>query len=73
MKNKQVTTQKHYSPHANLVAIGTKIRTIKLLEPIEEPVQIRQKTVKRSPYLRYLRWPSPGPLSSISGKRVSEN
>ena len=42
MKNKQVTTQKHYSPHANLVAIGTKIRTIKLLEPIEEPVQIRQ-------------------------------
>jgi hypothetical protein len=49
MKNKQVTTQKHYSPRAILVAIGMKIRTLKLLQPIEEVVRIRQKTVKYSP------------------------
>src|SRR5215831_2935563 len=49
MKKKQVTTQKHYSPRAILVAIGTKIRALKLLQPIEELVRIRQKTVKYSP------------------------
>ena len=32
-----------------LVAIGTKIRALKLLQPIEELVKIRQKTVKYSP------------------------
>jgi hypothetical protein len=30
MKKKQVTTQKHYSPRAILVAIGAKIRALKL-------------------------------------------
>jgi hypothetical protein len=49
MKKKQVTTQKHYSPRAVLVAIGTKVRALKLLQPIEELVRIRQKTVKYSP------------------------
>src|SRR6266498_117367 len=49
MKKKQATTQKHYSPRAVLVAIGTKIRALKLLQPIEELVRIRQKTVKYSP------------------------
>lgn len=49
MKKKQVTTQKHYSPRAILVAIGTKIRALKLLQPIEDLVKIRQKTVKYSP------------------------
>jgi Transposase DDE domain group 1 len=49
MKNKQVTTQKHYSPRAILVAIGTKIGALKLLQPIEELVRIRQKTIKYSP------------------------
>src|SRR5215470_9056785 len=49
MKKKQVTTQKHYSPRAILVAIGAKIRALKLLQPIEELVKIRQKTVKYSP------------------------
>lgn len=38
-----------YSPRAVLVAIGTKIRALKLLQPIEELVRIRQKTVKYSP------------------------
>ncbi len=32
-----------------LVAIGTKIRALRLLQPIEELVRIRQKTVKYSP------------------------
>jgi Transposase DDE domain group 1 len=49
MKNKQVTTQKHYSPRAILVAIGTKIGALKLLQPIEKLVRIRQKTIKYSP------------------------
>ena len=49
MKKKQATTQRHYSPRAILVAIGTKIRALKLLQPIEELIRIRQKTVKYSP------------------------
>src|SRR5215831_19943142 len=49
MKKKQVTTQKHYSPRAILVAIGAKIRALNLLQPIEDLVKIRQKTVKYSP------------------------
>jgi Transposase DDE domain group 1 len=49
MKNKQVTTQQHYSPRAILIAIGTKIGALKLLQPIEELVRIRQKTIKYSP------------------------
>jgi Transposase DDE domain group 1 len=49
MKKKQATTQGHYSPRAILVAIGTKIGALKLLQPIEELVRIRQKTVKYSP------------------------
>ena len=49
MKKKQVTTQKHYSPRAVLVAMGAKIRALNLLQPIEDLVKIRQKTVKYSP------------------------
>jgi hypothetical protein len=49
MNKKQATTQQHYSPRAILVAIGTKIRRLKLLQPMEELVRIRQKTVKYSP------------------------
>jgi hypothetical protein len=49
MKKKQATTQKHYSPRAILVAIGTNIRRLELLQPIEELVRIKQKTVKYSP------------------------
>lgn len=49
MKNNQVTTHQHYSPRAILVAIGTKIRALKFLQPIEEQVRIRPKTVKSSP------------------------
>jgi hypothetical protein len=49
MNKKQATTQRHYSPRAILVAIGTKVRALKLLQPIEELVRIRQKAVKYSP------------------------
>jgi Transposase DDE domain group 1 len=49
MKKKQATTEKHYSPRAVLVAIGMKLRALKLLQPIEELVKIRQKTIKYSP------------------------
>src|SRR5215510_16095204 len=49
MIKKQVTTQKHYSPRATLVAIGAKIRALRLVQPIEEQVKIRQKRVKYSP------------------------
>jgi hypothetical protein len=49
MKIKQVTTQKHYSLRAILIAIGTKLGALKLLQPIEELVRIRQKPIKYSP------------------------
>ena len=49
MKQDQVTATQHYSPRATLVAIGMKIRSLKLLQPIVEEVKIRQKTVKHTP------------------------
>jgi len=49
MKKKRVTTQKHYSPRAVLVAIRAKIRALNLLQPIEDLVKNRQKAVKYSP------------------------
>jgi Transposase DDE domain group 1 len=49
MNKKQATTQRHYSPRAILVAIGTKVRALKLLQPIEDLVHIRQKAVKYFP------------------------
>jgi hypothetical protein len=37
------------SGHATLIAIGLKIRQLKLLAPMREKVQIAQKTIKRAP------------------------
>ncbi len=47
MKKKQATTQRHYSSRAVMVAIGTKIRALRLLQPIEELVRIRHNYTQR--------------------------
>ena len=48
-----------------LVAIGTKIRALKLLQPIEELVRIRQKTVKYSPVQKLM----DGLITILAGAR----
>jgi Transposase DDE domain group 1 len=48
-----------------LVAIGTKIRALKLLQPIEELVKIRQKTVKYSPVQKLM----DGLITILAGAR----
>jgi len=45
---RQKTTE-HYSPRATLAALGTQLQHLKLFAPIEQNVQIKQKTVKHAP------------------------
>jgi len=41
--------KRHFSAHATLVAIGIKVRALKLFEPIGQEVKIAQKSVKHTP------------------------
>lgn len=48
-KSHSVTTARLYTPRATLCAIGIKIRSLKLFDPIAEHVHIRQKTLRHTP------------------------
>jgi hypothetical protein len=48
MARSRETTQ-HYTPHATLAALGIKIRSLKLFDPIKEHVFIKQKTIRHKP------------------------
>lgn len=48
MTRSQATTQ-HYTPHATLAALGLKISSLQLFDPIKEQVFIRQKTIRHTP------------------------
>jgi hypothetical protein len=48
--NESITpTTKQFTSCASLAALGIKLRELKLFEPIEQAVQIAQKTIKDSP------------------------
>ncbi len=50
MKKKvQAATARRFTPRATLAALGIKLRSMKLLEPIQKHVEIPQKTVSHSP------------------------
>src|SRR4051812_16980015 len=42
-------TTQHFSTHATLVALGLKIRSLHLFEPIEKHVRIFQMSIKHQP------------------------
>ena len=48
-KKAQAKTSRRFTPHATLAALGLKLRSLKLLEPIQRNVEIPQKTVRHSP------------------------
>ncbi len=43
------STVRHFTPHATLAALGIKLRSIKLLAPVQQTVIIPQKTIKHRP------------------------
>lgn len=45
MKKAQAATARRFTPRATLAALGIKLRSMKLLEPIQRNVEIPQKTV----------------------------
>src|SRR6266702_4496834 len=48
--NESITpTTKQFTSCASLAALGIKLRELKLFEPIEQTVQIAQKTIKDRP------------------------
>ena len=48
--NKSTTrSTKQFTGCASLAALGVKLRELKLFEPIEQRVQIAQKTIKDQP------------------------
>src|SRR5436853_5811271 len=47
--NESITSTKVFTGSASLAAIGLKLRELKVFEPIEQGVQIAQKTVKDRP------------------------
>src|SRR5881398_3983582 len=49
MNESTTLTTKQFSGCASLAALGVKLRELKLFEPIEQGVQIAQKTIKDSP------------------------
>ena len=49
MNESTTLTTKQFSGCASLAALGVKLRELKLFEPIEQGVQIAQKTVKHTP------------------------
>lgn len=42
-------TIQHFTPHATLAALGLKLQALRLFTPIQQHVQIRQKSIKYSP------------------------
>src|ERR1700682_2296292 len=49
MNESTTPTTRQFSSCASLAAIGIKLRELKLFEPVEQTVQIAQKTIKDSP------------------------
>src|SRR5437667_7262091 len=49
MNESTTLTTKQFSGCASLAALGVKLRELKLFEPIEQTVQIAQKTIKDRP------------------------
>src|SRR6266702_2259468 len=49
MNESTTSTRKAFSCSASLAAIGLKLKEVKVFEPIEQQVQIAQKTVKDRP------------------------
>src|SRR5712691_5043620 len=49
MNESTTPTTKQFTSCASLAAIGSKLRDLKLFQPIEKTVQIAQKTIKDSP------------------------
>ena len=49
MNESTTPTTKQFTGCASLAAVGMKLRELKLFEPIEQTVQIAQKTIKDSP------------------------
>ncbi len=43
------STVRHFTPHATRAALGIKLRSMKLLAPIQRTVVIPQKTIKHRP------------------------
>lgn len=43
------SSTRQFTPRATLAGIGLKLRSLKIFQPIEEKVDIHQKTVKHSP------------------------
>jgi len=43
------STVRYYTPHATLAALGIKLRSLKLLAPVQQMVVIPQKTIKHRP------------------------
>ncbi|MCA1607204.1 MAG: transposase, partial [Acidobacteria bacterium] len=48
-KKAQAKTARRFTPRATLAALGIKLRSMKLLEPIQRNVEIPQKTIRHSP------------------------
>lgn len=48
-KSRAGTASRLFSPRTTLAALGLKIRSLKILETIEEQVKIRQKTIRHTP------------------------
>jgi hypothetical protein len=49
MKQCITNVTSHFTPAASLAAVGIKLRELKMFEPIEQGVHIKQKTIKYSP------------------------
>ena len=63
MNESTIATTKAFTGSASLAAIGLKLRARKVFEPIEQQVQIAQKTVKDRPSDKlYDAW-----ISSLAG------
>ncbi len=48
-KKAHAATARRFTPHATLAALGIKLRSMKLLEPIQRNVKIPQKTIRHTP------------------------
>lgn len=49
-KSRSSVASRLFSPRATLAAIGVKLRSIKLLDPVEHNVSIRQKVIEHTPF-----------------------
>src|SRR5437879_4576314 len=69
MNESSTSTTKTFTGSASLAALGLKRRERKLFEPIEQSVQIAQKTVKDRPSDKlYDAWISPAFRSARTGR-----